>query len=340
MKMHANKREDIEEAYAGDIVAVSGLKFSTTGDTLCEAQRPIILETIEFPAPVISVRIEPRTRPDQDKLAVALDRLAHEDPSFKVSTDQDTGQTLISGMGELHLEIIVDRLKREFGVGANVGRPQVAYRETIRQKAIAEGKFIRQSGGRGQYGHVKIEIEPLGSGLGFEFVDDIYGGAIPKEYISSVEEGIQEAMERGILAGYEIVGIRARLFDGSYHEVDSSELAFKIAGSLAFQEAARKANPVLLEPVMRIEVVTPEEYLGAITGDISGRRGRIEHIEAMPGTQIITAIVPLSEMFGYATDLRSLTQGRATYTMRFSHYEETPKSVGDAIIAKITGVVS
>jgi elongation factor G len=340
MKMHANKREDIEEAYAGEIVAISGLKFSTTGDTLCDPDHPIILEAIEFPAPVISVRIEPRTRPDQDKLATSLQRLMQEDPSFKVSTDQDTGQTLISGMGELHLEIIVDRLKREFGVDANVGRPQVAYRETIRQKAVAEGKFIRQSGGRGQYGHVKIEIEPLPPGSGFEFINDIFGGAIPQEFIRPVEEGIQEAMERGLLAGYEMVDIRARLFDGKYHEVDSSELAFKIAGSLAFQNAARNAKPVLLEPVMKVEIVTPEEYVGAITGDIAGRRGRIEHVEAMPGTQIVQAMVPLAEMFGYATDLRSVTQGRATYTMHFAHYEETPKSVGDAIIAKVTGVAS
>jgi elongation factor G len=339
MKMHANKREDIDEAYAGEIVAISGLKFSTTGDTLCDAQYPIILEAIEFPSPVISVRIEPRTRQDQDKLATALEQLTREDPSFKVLSDQETGQMLISGMGELHLEIIVDRLKREFGVGANVGRPQVAYRETIRQAAKGEGKFIRQSGGRGQYGHALIEIEPLPPGSGFEFIDDIFGGAIPKEYIKPVQEGIQEAMERGALAGYELVDIRARLYDGSYHEVDSSELAFKIAGSLAFQDAVKRADPVLLEPIMKVEIVTPEEYLGAITGNITARRGRIERVEALPGTQVITAMVPLSEMFGYATDLRSQTQGRATYTMHFSCYEEIPKSVAEAIIAKVTGVV-
>lgn len=339
MKMHANKREDIEEAYAGEIVAIAGLKHSTTGDTLCDTQAPIVLEAIEFPNPVIAVRIEPRTRQDQDRLAVALETLAKEDPSFKVTSDQETGQMLIAGMGELHLEIIVDRLQREFNVAANVGRPQVAYRETIRKAAKGEGKFIRQTGGRGQYGHVMIEIEPLPPGSGFEFVDDIFGGAIPKEYIKPVAEGIQEAMERGVLAGYELVDIRARLYDGSYHEVDSSELAFKIAGSMAFQDAVRNADPVLLEPVMKVEIVTPEEYLGAITGDITARRGRIEHVEAMPGTQIVTAMVPLSEMFGYATDLRSLTQGRATYTMHFWRYEEAPKSVSEAIVAKVTGIV-
>lgn len=339
MKMHANKREDIEAAYAGEIVAIAGLKHSTTGDTLCDAQAPIVLEAIEFPNPVIAVRIEPRTRQDQDRLAVALETLAKEDPSFKVTSDQETGQMLIAGMGELHLEIIVDRLQREFNVAANVGRPQVAYRETIRKAAKGEGKFIRQTGGRGQYGHVMIEIEPLPPGSGFEFVDDIFGGAIPKEYIKPVAEGIQEAMERGVLAGYELVDIRARLYDGSYHEVDSSELAFKIAGSMAFQDAVRNADPVLLEPIMKVEIVTPEEYLGAITGDITARRGRIEHVEAMPGTQIVTAMVPLSEMFGYATDLRSLTQGRATYTMHFWRYEEAPKSVSEAIVAKVTGIV-
>jgi elongation factor G len=339
MKMHANKREDIDEAYAGEIIAIAGLKFGTTGDTLCDAQKPIILEAIEFPTPVIAVRIEPRTRQDQDKLTTALDQLAREDPSFRVSSDHETGEMLIAGMGELHLEIIVDRLKREFGVGANVGRPQVAYRETIRKPAKGEGKFIRQSGGRGQYGHALIEVEPLPPGSGYEFVDDIFGGSIPREYIPAVKEGIKEAMERGALAGYEMVDIRARLYDGSYHEVDSSELAFKIAGSMAFKDAVRRAEPVLLEPVMKVEIVSPEEYLGAITGDITSRRGRIEHIEALPGTQVVAAMVPLSEMFGYATDLRSQTQGRATYTMHFWHYEEMPKSVADAIITKVTGVV-
>jgi elongation factor G len=339
MKMHANKREDIEEAYAGEIVAIAGLKLSTTGDTLCDAKAPIILEAIEFPNPVIAVSIEPRTRQDQDKLSVALETLAREDPSFKVTSDQETGQMLIAGMGELHLEIIVDRLKREFNVAANVGRPQVAYRETIKKAAKGEGKFVRQTGGRGQFGHAFIEIEPLPPGSGFEFVDDIFGGAIPKEYIKPVAEGIREAMERGTLAGYEMVDIRARLYDGTYHDVDSSELAFKIAGSMAFQDAVKKADPVLLEPIMKVEVVTPEEYLGAITGNITARRGRIEHVEAMPGTQIVTTMVPLSEMFGYATDLRSQTQGRATYTMHFSRYEEAPKSVAEAIVAKVTGVV-
>ncbi|MEW6736535.1 MAG: elongation factor G [Acidobacteriota bacterium] len=337
MRMHANKREDVEEAFAGEIIAIGGLKNVTTGDTICVEGHPIILEAMEFPAPVISVAIEPKTRPDQEKLGVALARLAQEDPSFKVSTDQETGQTLISGMGELHLEIIVDRLKREFSVGANVGKPQVAYRETIRRNAKGEGKFIRQSGGRGQYGHAQIEIEPLPAGEGFVFQNAIVGGAVPREYISPIETGIHEAMERGVLAGYEMIDIKARLYDGSYHEVDSSEMAFKIAGSMAFQDAAKKAEPVLLEPVMKVEVVVPEEYMGAITGDLNSRRGRIEAMEARPGTQVITAAVPLSEMFGYATDLRSATQGRATYTMHFKCYEETPKSVSDEIVAKVRG---
>jgi elongation factor G len=335
MKMHANKREDIECAYAGEIVAASGLRTVTTGDTLCDEAHPIVLEAIEVPRPVISVAIEPKTRQDQDKLSVALSRLAQEDPSFKVTSDSESGQTLISGMGELHLEIIVDRLKREFGVEANVSRPMVNYRETITKKAVGEGKFIRQTGGRGQYGHVKIEIEPLPPGAGFEFIDDIFGGVIPKEFIPAVEEGVREAMERGVLAGYEIVDVRVRLFDGSFHEVDSSELAFKIAGSLAFQEAARRADPILLEPIMRVEIVTPEEYLGTITGDLNARRGRVEHIEHRPGTVIITAFVPLAEMFGYATDLRSMTQGRATYTMHFSHYEQVPKAVSEAILSGV-----
>ena len=339
MKMHANKREDIAEAYAGEIVAVAGLKQVTTGDTICDEDHPIILEAIEFPRPVISVAIEPKTRPDQEKLGIALGRLAQEDPSFRVQTDAESGQTLISGMGELHLEIIVDRLRREFGVEANVSRPMVNYRETITKKALGEGKFIRQTGGRGQYGHAKIEVEPLPPGSGFEFVDDIFGGVIPKEYIPAVEEGIIEAMERGILAGYEMVDLRVRLYDGSYHEVDSSELAFKIAGSLAFQDAVKKADPILLEPIMKVEIVTPEEYLGAIAGDINARRGRIEHVEHRPGTQVITALVPLAEMFGYATDLRSMTQGRASYTMHFSHYEPVPRTVSEAIVTGVHGVV-
>jgi len=340
MRMHANKREDIETAYAGEIVAVGGLKNVTTGDTICHDLHPIVLEAIEFPAPVISVAIEPKTRADQDKLGIALGRLAQEDPSFRVSTDQETGQTLISGMGELHLEIIVDRLKREFGVDANVGKPQVAYRETIKTAAAGEGRFVRQTGGRGQYGHAKIEMEPLPPASGFVFENAIVGGVIPKEYIPAVEAGVKEAMERGILAGFEIVDVKVRLYDGSYHEVDSSELAFKIAGSMAFQDAAKKARPVLLEPIMRVEVVTPEEYLGAITGDLSSRRGRIEGMQARPGSQIVTAYVPLSEMFGYSTDLRSATQGRATYSMHFHAYEEAPKSVSEEVIAKVRGVAT
>ncbi|MBL8150287.1 MAG: elongation factor G, partial [Blastocatellia bacterium] len=308
-----------------------------TGDTVCVDSNPIILEAMEFPAPVISVAIEPKTRPDQEKLGIALARLAQEDPSFRVSSDQETGQTLISGMGELHLEIIVDRLKREFGVSANVGKPQVAYRETIRRAAKGEGKFIRQSGGRGQYGHAKIEVEPLTPGSGFVFENGIVGGVIPREYISPIENGIKEAMERGILAGYEVVDLKVRLYDGSFHEVDSSEMAFKIAGSMAFQDAAKAASPALLEPVMKVEVVTPEEYMGSITGDLNSRRGRIEGMESRPGTQVITAAVPLSQMFGYSTDLRSATQGRATYSMHFKCYEEAPKSISDEIIAKVKG---
>jgi len=326
MRMHANKREDVDEAFAGEIIAISGLKNVTTGDTICVEAHPVILEAMEFPAPVISVAIEPR--------------LAQEDPSFRVSSDTETGQTLISGMGELHLEIIVDRLKREFGVGANVGKPQVAYRETIKRAAKGEGKFIRQTGGRGQYGHAKINIEPLPPGSGFVFENDIVGGAIPKEYISPIEAGIKEAMERGILAGYEMVDVKVSLYDGSYHDVDSSEIAFKIAGSMAFQDAAKRAEPVLLEPVMKVEVVTPEEYMGSITGDINSRRGRIEGMESRPGTQVIVSAVPLSTMFGYSTDLRSSTQGRATYTMHFKHYEETPKSVSEEIIAKVRGITA
>ncbi|HZS46791.1 MAG TPA: elongation factor G [Blastocatellia bacterium] len=338
MKMHANKREDVDAAYAGEIIAVAGLKSVTTGDTICAEDKPVILEAMEFPAPVISVAIEPKTRADQEKLGVALGRLAQEDPSFRVSTDKETNQTLIAGMGELHLEIIVDRLKREFSVDANVGKPQVAYRETIRKSAMGDGKFVRQSGGRGQYGHAKIEISPLPPGTGFEFENGITGGAIPREYINPIEQGIKEAMERGILAGYEMEDIKVRLYDGSFHEVDSSEMAFKIAGSMAFQEAAKKANPVLLEPIMKVEVVTPEEYMGSITGDISSRRGRIEGMEARHNSQVITTYVPLSEMFGYSTDLRSATQGRATYSMHFARYEEAPKSVAEEVIAKVQGV--
>jgi elongation factor G len=337
MRMHANKREDIEHASAGEIVAVAGLKQVTTGDTICEESRPIVLEALEFPAPVISQAIEPKTRQDQEKLSLGLQRLASEDPSFKVSTDTETGQTIISGMGELHLEIIVDRLRREFGVDANVGRPQVAYRETIRKAAEGVGKFVRQTGGRGQYGHAEVRIEPLGAGTGFEFVNAIVGGVIPREYIKPVGEGIKEAMEGGVLAGYEVVDVKATLHYGSYHEVDSSEMAFKIAGSMAFKDAAKKADAVLLEPIMKVEIVSPEEYMGSITGDINSRRGRIERIDSRPGTQVITSMVPLSEMFGYSTELRSMTQGRATYTMHFHRYEEAPRSVREEIIAKVQG---
>ncbi|HEY6400481.1 MAG TPA: elongation factor G [Blastocatellia bacterium] len=337
MKMHANKREDVDEAYAGEIVAVAGLKQVTTGDTICAESNPVILEAMEFPTPVISLAIEPKTRPDQEKLGIALGRLAQEDPSFRVTTDRETNQTIISGMGELHLEIIVDRLKREYGVEANVGKPQVAYRETIRKPAKGEEKYARQTGGRGQYGHAVLQIEPNESGAGFEFINEIVGGVIPREYIPAVEKGVVEAMEGGILAGYELVDIKVRLVFGSYHEVDSSEMAFKIAGSIAFKNAARAASPALLEPVMKVEVVTPEEYMGSVTGDISSRRGRIEGMVSRPGTQIITAMVPLAEMFGYETDLRSMTQGRASSTMHFHRYEEAPKSVSEEIIAKVQG---
>ncbi|MGH9753524.1 MAG: elongation factor G, partial [Blastocatellia bacterium] len=317
MKMHANKREDVNEAYAGEIVAVAGLKQVTTGDTICAESHPVILEAMEFPAPVISLAIEPKTRPDQEKLGIALGRLAQEDPSFRVTTDQETNQTIISGMGELHLEIIVDRLKREYGVEANVGKPQVAYRETIRKPAKGEEKYARQTGGRGQYGHAVLEIEPNEPGAGFEFINEIVGGVIPKEYIPAVQKGVVEAMGGGILAGYEMVDVKVSLVFGSFHEVDSSEMAFKIAGSIAFKNAARAASPALLEPVMKVEVVTPEEYMGSVTGDINSRRGRIEGMISRTGTQIITAMVPLAEMFGYETDLRSMTQGRASSTMHF-----------------------
>jgi elongation factor G len=337
MKMHANKREDVDEAYAGEIVAVAGLKQVTTGDTICAESHPVILEAMEFPAPVISLAIEPKTRPDQEKLGIALGRLAQEDPSFRVTTDQETNQTIISGMGELHLEIIVDRLKREYGVEANVGKPQVAYRETIRKPAKGEERYVRQTGGRGQYGHAVLEIEPNEPGAGFEFINEIVGGVIPREYIPAVEKGVVEAMEGGILAGYEMVDVKVSLVYGSFHEVDSSELAFKIAGSIAFKNAARAASPALLEPVMKVEVVTPEEYMGSVTGDINSRRGRIEGMISRTGTQIITAMVPLAEMFGYETDLRSMTQGRASSTMHFHRYEEAPKSVSEEIIAKVQG---
>ena len=337
LQMHANKREDIKEVRAGNIVAAVGLKNTLTGDTLCDANHPIILESMEFPEPVISVAIEPKTKADQEKLSVSLGKLAQEDPSFKVSYDEETGQTIISGMGELHLDIIVDRLLREFKVGANVGKPQVAFRETIRQKAAAEGKFVRQSGGRGQYGHVWIELEPLEPGGGFEFVNKIVGGVIPREYISAVEKGVREALESGVLAGYPVVDVRVTLYDGSYHEVDSSEMAFKIAGSMAVKNAAAKAKAVLLEPIMGIEVVTPEEYMGEVISDLNSRRGRIQTMNQRAKVRVITAQVPLSSMFGYATDLRSKTQGRATYTMQFSHYEEVPKNISEEIVTKVRG---
>lgn len=337
LKMHANKREEIKEVAAGDIAAAVGLKSTLTGDTLCDEKNTIILEAMEFPEPVISVAIEPKTKADQEKLSQSLAKLAQEDPSFKVSFAEETGQTIISGMGELHLEIIVDRLLREFKVGANVGRPQVAYKETVRAASKAEGKFVRQSGGRGQYGHVYIELEPMESGKGFEFVNKVVGGTIPREYIPAVEKGIKEAMDTGVLAGYPVVDIKATLYDGSYHEVDSSEMAFKIAGSMAFKDAAKKAKPVLLEPVMSVEVVTPEEYMGDVIGDLNSRRGKIQTLEKRGNAQVIRAEVPLAEMFGYATDLRSKTQGRAAYTMQFSHYDEVPKGISDGIIAKVKG---
>ncbi len=336
LKMHANKREEISEIYAGDICACVGLRNVTTGDTICDEKQPVVLESIEFPAPVISVAVEPKTKGDQEKMGVALSKLAQEDPTFKVHTDSDSGQTIISGMGELHLEIIIDRMMREFSVEANVGKPQVAYRETIRKNSEAEGKFIRQTGGRGQYGHVKIRLEP-NPAKGYEFENEIVGGAVPKEFIKPVDQGIKEALEGGVLAGYEMVDVKAILYDGSYHDVDSSEMAFKIAGSMAFKEAARKASPVLLEPVMSVEVVVPEEYMGDIIGDLNARRGRVEGMEHRAGSQVIRAMVPLSEMFGYATEMRSRTQGRATYSMHFARYEEAPRSVAEEIIAKVQG---
>ncbi len=337
LKMHANKREDITEIYAGDICACVGLRHITTGDTICNEDHPVVLESIEFPAPVISVAVEPKTKSDQEKMGVALGKLAQEDPTFKVNTDPDSGQTIISGMGELHLEIIVDRMMREFNVQANVGKPQVAYRETIRKQSQAEGKYIRQTGGSGQYGHVRIRLEPNEPGKGYEFINDVVGGVIPKEFIKPVDQGIKEAMEGGVLAGYEMVDVKATLYDGSYHDVDSNEMAFKIAGSMAFKEAARKASPVLLEPVMSVEVVVPEEYMGTIIGDLSSRRGRIEGIEHRAGSQVIKAMVPLAEMFGYATNMRSNTQGRATFSMHFSRYEEAPRAVAEEIVAKVQG---
>jgi elongation factor G len=337
LKMHANKREEISEILAGDICAAVGLKNVITGDTICSEDKPIALESITFAVPVISVAVEPKTKADQEKMGMALAKLAQEDPTFKVHTDPDSGQTIISGMGELHLEIIVDRMMREYKVEANVGKPQVAYRETIRKHAEAEGKYIRQTGGRGQYGHAKIYLDPQPPGTGYEFVNDTTGGSVPKEFIKPIDQGIREALEGGILAGYPMVDVKATLYDGSYHDVDSNEMAFKIAGSMAFKEAARKASPVLLEPVMAVEVVTPEDYAGAIMGDLSSRRGRIEGMEHRAGSQVIKAIVPLAEMFGYATHMRSSTQGRAEYSMHFARYEEAPRSVAEEIIAKVQG---
>jgi elongation factor G len=337
LKMHANKREEIKEIYTGDIAAAVGLKNVTTGDTICADDAPVLLEAMEFPEPVISVAIEPKTKADQEKMGMALGKLAQEDPTFRIHTDQDTGQTIISGMGELHLEIIVDRLMREFNVGANVGKPQVSYKETIRSKTDAEARYVRQTGGRGQYGHVKITVEPAESGTGFEFVNAIVGGAIPKEYIKPTQQGMTEALTAGVLAGYEVRDIKVTLYDGSFHQVDSSEIAFKIAGSMALKDGCKRANPILLEPVMKVEVVLPEEYMGDVIGDLRARRGDIEGMETRPGTQIVKAMVPLATMFGYATELRSMTQGRATYSMHFGEYREVPRQTAEEIIARAQG---
>ena len=334
LMMHANHREEIDMVYSGDIAAAVGLKDTTTGDTLCDEEHPVILESMEFPEPVIRVAIEPKTKAGQEKMTMALVKLAEEDPTFKTYTDTETGQTIIAGMGELHLEIIVDRMMREFKVEATVGAPQVAYKETIRRKVKQEGRYVRQSGGRGQYGHCIIELEPTQPGEGYSFENKTVGGAIPKEYIPAIDAGIQEAAKSGVLGGYECVDFKVTLLDGSYHEVDSSEMAYKIAGSMAFKDGARKADPVLLEPVMKVEVVMPEEYMGDIIGNINSRRGRVEGMESRPGVQVVKAIVPLGEMFGYATDLRSRTQGRGVYTMQFSHYEEVPKSIAEKVIKK------
>jgi len=332
VRMHANQREEVEEVYAGEIAALVGLKNTTTGDTLCDPNHPIVLEKITFPEPVIGVRIEPKTKADQEKMGIALRKLAEEDPTFRIKKDEETDETIIQGMGELHLEIIVDRMKREFGVEANVGRPQVAYKETITTEAQAEGKYIRQSGGRGQYGHVWLKIRPLERGKGFVFIDAIKGGIIPSEFIPAVEKGVREAMDKGIIAGYPVVDVEVTLYDGSFHEVDSSELAFKIAGSIAFQEAAKNAKPVLLEPIMKVQVIIPQEFLGEVGGDLNSRRGKIEALGERLGIKIIDALVPLAEMFGYATTLRSLTQGRGNFTMEFSHYEIVPQNIAQSII--------
>jgi elongation factor G len=338
LQMHANHREDKDAIFTGDIVAAVGLKDTSTGDTLCDPAHPILLERLEFPEPVIHVAVEPKTKADQDKLSKALYALSEEDPTFRVRSDEETGQTVISGMGELHLEVLVDRMLREFSVDANVGKPQVAYRETIRKHVEkVEGRYVRQTGGRGQYGHVVIGLEPTGPGGGYEFVDKITGGVIPKEYIPAVDAGIQEALTNGVLAGYPMVDVRVTLTYGSYHDVDSSEMAFKIAGSMALKEAARRASPVLLEPVMAVEVVTPEEYMGDVIGDLSSRRGKVEGMEQRGSSQVVRALVPLADMFGYATDLRSRTQGRATYTMQFSAYHEVPDSIAREIVTRARG---
>ncbi|MFQ5586132.1 MAG: elongation factor G [Thermodesulfobacteriota bacterium] len=337
VKMHSNKREEVKEVCAGDIAAVVGLKSTITGDTICDEKHPVVLESMEFPEPVISIAVEPKTKSDQEKLGVALQKLAIEDPSFRVKTDEETGQTIISGMGELHLEIIIDRMLREFKVDANVGKPQVAYKETITQAAKAEGKYVRQTGGRGQYGHVMLEIEPLEPGSGFEFVNSIVGGKVPREYIPAVEKGVEEAMELGVLAGYPLMDVKVTLYDGSYHDVDSSEMAFKIAGSMGFKAAAAKAKPILLEPIMSVEVVTPDQFMGDVVGDLNSRRGKILGMEMRSGFQVVASQVPLATMFGYATDLRSATQGRATFAMQFLHYEQVPTSISEEITAKVQG---
>jgi len=337
LKMHANKREEIDTVYAGDIAAAVGLRGATTGDTLSDEKHQVLLEVMKFPEPVIAMAIEPKTKPDQEKMAVGLQKLAQEDPSFRVRTDEETAQTIIAGMGELHLEIIVDRLFREFKVEANVGKPEVAYRETIRRSAEAEGKYIKQTGGRGQYGHACITVEPLEAGKGFEFVNDVAGGAIPREFIPAIEKGIKERMETGVLAGYPVRDIRVTLTDGSYHDVDSNEMAFKIAGSMAFQDACKRADPVLLEPIMKVEVLVPQEFMGDVIGNLNGRRGKIHGMKVRAGSQAIDAAVPLSAMFGYSTDLRSRTQGRATYSMEFDHYEQVPRQIAEEIIAKNRG---
>ena len=332
--MHANSREEVKEVFAGDIAAAIGLKDVTTGDTLCDPASIIMLERMDFPDPVISVAVEPRTKADQEKMTVALGKLAQEDPSFRVHTDEESGQIIISGMGELHLEIIVDRMRREFGVNATVGAPQVAYRETIRATVEQEGKFIRQSGGRGQYGHVWLRLEPKENGSGYEFINGIVGGVVPKEYIPAVDKGIQEQLKSGVLAGYPVLDVKVTLFDGSYHDVDSNELAFKIAGSMCFKEGARKASPVLLEPIMKVEITTPEEYMGDVVGDVNRRRGMIQGMDDAPAGKTLSCEVPLAEMFGYSTDLRSVTQGRATYSMQFEKYNEVPAFIAETIIRK------